>query len=423
MIQLVKREIFDEIAQHLLEKEVTVITGARQTGKTTILNQLKNWLVDTRKVNGSQIKSFNLDLVSDLEGVKNQSDFIKFLKEELKEEKFIFVFIDEIQRLDNPGKFLKGIYDLSLLIKLIVTRSSSLEIKSKVFESLAGRKRIFHIWPFSFREYLSWHQPSLLSVLAQREISSLNKGKIFDYFFDFIIFGGYPRVALAKNHHEKVRILEELYSSYIEKDIIALMHVKNPLGFSQLATMLAGQIGNLLNQQEISNTLGLNIRTVESYLYALENTFVLGRLRPYFSNTRKELTKMPKIYFVDNGLRNLTVKYFSSFQGNRDKGELLENFIYSSLLKKWQGKINYWRTKDKNEVDFILQDYYGHVMAVEVKAIELKKAEVARSLHSFIEKYSPRKVLVVNLSLETQIKINDTNVEFILPFNLIDRVI
>jgi len=418
MQTLIKRDIFEKVAKHSQAKEITVITGARQTGKTTLLFQLKDYLIKNKKAKQSQIEFFNLDLINDLEGINNQSNFIKFLREELNKEKFLFVFIDEVQRLENPGKFLKGIYDLNLPIKFIVSGSSSLEIKSRIFESLTGRKRVFHLWPFSFSEYLLWHAPALLNLFSKTDISSLNKKRILDYFFDFIVFGGYPRVVLSKTKEDKINILNEIYSSYVEKDIVGFMKIKNPLVFLKLVALLGDQIGNLINLKEISNTLSMNFRTVESYLSALENTFVVSTVKPYFTNARKELTKMPKIYFADTGMRNLSVKYFANFMDNRDKGKLLENFVYSSLIKEWEGTINYWRTKDKSEVDFILRDYYGHIIPLEVKTAKLKKAEINKSLRSFIKKYKPEKSLIVNLSLETKTKINSTKVQFLLPHRI-----
>lgn len=415
---LIKREIFEEVVNHLQEKEVTVITGARQTGKTTLLLQLKDWLLKNNRARDSQIKFFNLDLISDLEGIQNQSNFIKFLKEELNKEKFIFVFIDEIQRLENPGKFLKGIYDSDLPVKFIITGSSSLEIKSKIFESLTGRKRVFHLWPFSFKEYLSYSEPAIMDLVTKETLSTLNKKKIFDYFYDFVVYGGYPRVVLSRTTEEKIKTLNEIYSSYVEKDIVGFMKIKNPLTFSKLVALLGDQIGNLVNLKEISNTLGINFRTVENHLSALENTFVIKLIRPYFTNARKELTKMPKIYFSDNGLRNLAVKYFANFPDNRDKGKLLENFVYSLLAKEWEGTINYWRTKDKSEVDFVLRDYYGRIIPVEVKTGELRKPEISRGFRSFIERYRPQTGFVVNLSLEEKIKINHTQIRFTLPYQI-----
>lgn len=418
--KLIKREIFVEVVAHLKEPEVTVIMGARQTGKTTLLLQLKDWLIAKSKIKESQIKFFNLDLISDLANLRDQNDFIKFLKEEIDRDKFLYLFIDEIQRLQDSGKFLKGVYDLKLPVKFIVSGSSSLEIKSKISESLTGRKRVFYLWPFSFAEYISCYEPSLSSLLERNNISAINKEKIFGYLFDFIIFGGYPRVVLCRNHKEKIAILNEIYSSYIEKDIIGFIKIKNPFAFLKLVALLAEQVGSLVNLHELSTTLGMNFRTIESYLFALEKTFVIDLARPYFTNARKELTKMPKIYFADTGIRNLALKYFANFHENRDRGKLLENFVASSIARFSAGAVNYWRTKDKNEVDFILRDYYGQIIPIEVKATELKRPEISKGLRSFIERYKPQKAWVVNLSLEEKIKINNTQVNFSLPYKIIN---
>ena len=415
--KLIKREIFEEIAAHLKLEEITVITGARQTGKTTLFLQLKDYLI-ARKVKESQIRFFNLDLINDLFAVNNQGDFIKFLKEELKRERFIYCFIDEIQRIENAGKFLKGIYDLKLPVKFVVSGSSSLEMKAKISEPLTGRKRIFHLWPFSFPEYILWVEPSLSGRLKEEAVSVISRGKIMGYFFDYVVFGGYPKVVLSSSAKEKIDILNEIYSSYIEKDIVGFLKVKNPFAFAKLVSLLAAQAGGLVNLHELSSTIGINFRTMENYLFALENTFVISLARPYFTNARKELTKMPKVYFVDTGMRNLSVKDFSAFADNRDKGQLLENIIASSISRRQEGALNYWRTKDKNEVDFVIRDYFGGIIPVEVKAVEMKGPEIPRGLRSFIDRHQPKKAFIVNLSLQKTVKINNTRIKFILPYQI-----
>ena len=415
--ELIKREIFGEIAAHLKAEEITVITGARQTGKTTLFLQLKDYLI-ARKVKESQIRFFNLDLINDLFALNNQGDFIKFLKEELKREIFFYCFIDEVQRLENAGRFLKGIYDLKLPVKFVVSGSSSLEMKAKISEPLTGRKRIFHLWPFSFSEYILWGEPSLSGLLKEESVSAISREKIMGHFFDYVIFGGYPKVVLSSSVKEKIDVLNEIYSSYIEKDIVGLLKVKNPFAFAKLVSMLSAQAGGLVNLHELSSTLGMNFRTMESYLFSLENTFVISLARPYFTNARKELTKMPKVYFVDTGMRNLSVKDFSPFTANRDKGKLLENVTASLIARSREGTLNYWRTKDKNEVDFVIRDYFGGIIPVEVKADEMKRPEIPRGLKSFIDKHQPKEAFMVNLSLQEAVKINNTRIKFILPYQI-----
>jgi len=417
--KLVSREIFPQIKKHLRDKEITVITGARQTGKTTLLLQLKDYLIKDKKISSSKIKIFNLDLITDLTLFRDQADFIKYLKDELRINRNLYIFIDEVQRLENPGVFLKGIYDLMLPVKFVVTGSSSLEVKAKISESLAGRKRIFSLYPFSFCEFLSFKNNALYRFISKpKAISSYHRREIFDYLYDFIIYGSYPRVALEDNKEEKMRFLEEIYSSYIERDIIGFMKVKSQFAYTKLVTLLAGQIGQLINLHEISSTIRLNHRTLDNYLYLLENTYVLVRLRPYFTNLRKELTKMPKVYFIDTGLRNFALKNFAAFEDNRDKGSLLENFCFSSLVKIWKGSIYFWRTKEKTEVDFLVKDMYGNIIPIEVKAQRLAKPVISRGFQSFLKKYKVKKGYIVNLDLKSKVKLNDTIIEFILPYEV-----
>lgn len=416
---IVQRDIFPKILEHLKEKEITVIIGPRQTGKTTLLLQLKDHLVAREQVPEQKIKNFNLDLITDLALIKNQTDFIKYLTDELKIHRTLYVFIDEIQRLESPGLFLKGIYDLNLPIKFGVTGSSSLEVKAKISESLAGRKKVFHLYPFSFLEFLNFKDSNLAQIMRGSEnISSLHQKGILTHLYDFIIYGGYPRVVLEENKDEKIKLLEEIYSSYIERDVVGFMKVKNHFGYNKLITLLAGQIGQLVNFHKICATIKINYRTLENYFSILENTFILTLLRPYSTNLRKELTKMPKVYYVDTGLRNFALRDFTYFKEHRDRGLLLENFCHSELLKNWQGAVYYWRTKEKAEVDLVLKDYYGNIIPIEIKAQEMAKPSITRGLHTFIKTYSVKKGYVVNLSLKEKIKINATQIEFILPYEL-----
>ncbi len=418
MKKIVKRDIFDKIYAHLTEGEITVITGARQTGKTTLLMELKEKLIAEKRASQNSIKIYNLDLIRNLEDLKDQTEFIKYLKEELKREKFLYVFIDEVQRIENPGIFLKGIYDLNLPIKFVVTGSSSLEIRSKISETLTGRKRVFYVWPFSFSEYIRAKEPRLLDLIKKSGISKINRSKMLEHFYEYITFGGYPRVVLAKETDEKIQILNEIYTSYIEKDVVGYLKIKKPLFYSKLIVLLANQVGSLMNFDEICNALRINFRTLESYVSALENTFVIKLVRPYFTNAKKEIIKMPKVYFIDTGLRNFAMRNFAPFTESRDKGKLLESSVFASLLRREDLKINYWRTKDKNEVDFVLRDFYGNIVPLEVKASEIDLPKFFRNLKIFLEKYNLKTAYVVNLSLEETTSFEGKSIKFILPYSV-----
>lgn len=414
---LVRRTILPKVIKHLENPEITVITGSRQVGKTTLLFQLKESLLK-KGYSENNILIFNLDLLSNLELFSNQQSFIKFLEGRIGKKK-LFVFVDEAQRVQNAGLFFKGIYDLNLPVKLVLTGSSSLEIKAKIHESLTGRKRLFYLYPFSFQEYLSSKDKILEKIVFKKEISTYDQNRLFEYLFDFIVWGGYPKVALESNIEEKHQILKEIYSSYLEKDVIGFLKIKNSITFTRLFNILAGQTGQLLNFRELSNTINVTYRTLEKYLDILEKTFIIKWVRPFFKNQRKELTKMPEIYFLDTGLRNFAVGFFKDFQDRQDKGTLLESFIFSEISKQTETKLCFWRTKDKAEVDFILVKRSGEIYPIEAKATPLKSAKISRSFQSFVNRYHPAQGFIVNLGFQGEIRLKKSNIIFIYPYEIV----
>lgn len=413
---VVKRDIFPLLLEHLAKEEITVIVGPRQAGKTTLLLQLKDELFQ-RGIPEKQVFVFNLDLVTDLQVLQNQVEFIRFIKARLGKDRLYFL-IDEVQRMDEPGRFFKGIFDLKLNVKFILTGSSSLSLRAKFKEPLTGRKRVFHLYPFSFREYLRGVAPETEGFLGESGLALVDKEKLLTYFRDFCLYGGYPRAVLEKSLTEKVQVLKEIYSSYIEKDVVGLLQIQNQLEFSRFVSLIASQIGQLVNVNEVANTLKLSRKMVESFLDTLELTFVLKRVPPFFRNYRKELTKMPKVYFLDTGLRNLGVDSFLPFEKRDDRGVLLEDAVFAEIFKKTEKKIYFWRTREKSEVDFVFLGATQEIVPIEVKTVVLSSPEFTRSFRNFIEHYLPKRAFVVNFGLEKEVKIGQTTVNFILPFKL-----
>lgn len=415
--KFVKRRIFSSVIGHIGAEEITVIIGPRQVGKTTLLFQLKERLL----LNGfpdKKIFVFNLDIFTDKELFSSQENFIKFLKERAGEKK-IFVFVDEAQRVENAGIFFKGVYDLKLPVKLFLTGSSALEIKSKIQEPLTGRKRIFYLYPFAFWECLSSWDSELADIdLSSGAVSSYSQKKIMEYLSRFLVWGGYPKIALEENVFLRQDFAKEIYSSYIEKDIVGFLKIKNQAAFAKLVSLLASQSGQLVNIGEISRTLAVERKTIEKYLDILEKTFIIKLVRPFFKNCRKELTKMAKVYFIDNGLRNMAIGQFRDFDSRLDKGQVLENFIFSEILKHSDISIYFWRTKDKAEVDFVLADLSGALLPVEVKAAALKTPEFSRSFRSFLNAYNPKKALIINMGFQGKVILDKTEVNFILPYEI-----
>ena len=421
MVKIIERTIFQEIKQHLKEKEITVIVGARQVGKTTLLLYLKDYLISQKKISQERIFYFNLDRLKDLDFFSDQEKVIRFIKTR-KDLGTIFLLIDEAQRISNAGRFFKGIYDLGLPVKLVLTGSSALELKAKFQESLTGRKRMFYLWPLSLIEVVKYKDPALKKLIEKTKIiSQYDLDKIREIEEELAVFGGYPRIVIEENYQKKINHLEEIHNSYLEKDIINFLKIKKPLIFNKLTSCLSNQICELVNLNELSNSLGIERKTIEHYLNILEQTFIIKLLPPHFKNFRKELVKMPKVFFVDNGLRNFVLGNFNSFQERLDKGAVLENFVANELLKKISSpdSLHYWRTLHKAEVDFVIRYGNNKVIPIEAKATELKKKKVSRSYCHFIKEYKPKKGYLINLSLRGEKIIDKTKIIFIYPYEII----
>ncbi|PJA09901.1 MAG: AAA family ATPase, partial [Flavobacteriales bacterium CG_4_10_14_0_2_um_filter_32_8] len=285
----------------------------------------------------------------------------------------IYLLIDEIQYLDNPTNFLKFLYDeYEYNVKVVVTGSSAFYIDAKFKDSLAGRKRVFQLYPLSFNEFLvfkrqekinkeiAYHasEPSYVSQYLTSTESLLR---------EYLTYGGYPAIVLENDWEEKKHLLNELKNSYLRRDILE-SGVDKENKFLMLVKLLADQIGNLVNKNELGNTIGLDNKTVEHYVYILEKCFHVDLLKPFYRNLRKELTKMPKVYFNDLGLRNSILGRFENPINRIDKGALLENFIYNQLrIKHDSYLLKYWRTADGNEVDFVVEESFDNGYALEVK--------------------------------------------------------
>jgi len=415
---LIEREIFSKLVTHLDKLEITLIVGARQVGKTVLLGMLKNELIKKRKVNPDNILYFNLDIMRDWEFFQNQSNLIEFLKEKSHKNK-IYLIVDEAQRVPECGRFFKGVYDSNLNVKLILSGSSSLELNTQFKESLTGRKRVFHVFSFSFFEFLMTRDKNLARILEEGKTPSfISKQKLNLLFEEYAVWGGYPRVVLSNTKEEKQEILAELYTSYIEKDIVGFLKIKNKLGFSKLVKLLAGQTGQLVNISELSNSLNLDRGTIERYINAIEDTFVVSSLLPFFKNSRQEIIKQNKIYFNDSGLRNYALGNFSLIKERMDSGFVLENAVFKEILLHLTvfGKIRFWRTKQGSEIDFLILER-EKIVPIEVKS-NIKKTIIPSGIRSFIKTYIPERAAVVNLSLETTVKKENTIIYYIYPFQL-----
>ncbi len=385
------RNITLQAQKYFKDPETLIFTGPRQAGKTTILKQLQDLLHKENK------KTYFLNLEDpDYLTLLNESpkNLFKIFPLDLKKKSF--VFIDEIQYLNNPSNFLKYFYDeYQGKIKLLVSGSSAFYLDKRFKDSLVGRKKIFNVFTISFREFLRFKNEEELSVKDFEGVTLSEKEKINLYYREYIIYGGYPRVVLAPLA-EKSDILRDIAYSYIKKDVFEA-NIRQEEIFYKLFKILAAQIGGLVNASELANTLGVSKSSIDNYLYVMQKSFHIKLINPFYKNVRKELTKMPKIYFLDPGLRNFLIDNFSPYDLRGDKGLLLENAVFRQLVERYDlNEIKFWRTVQKNEIDFIVKEKE----ALEVKAQPLQIRE--KNYKVFMKNYKNFDFKVISLGAKAK---------------------
>ncbi len=358
-----KRSLKKEFLSWLEKEEILIITGSRQVWKSSFMKDLQSEL---NKPNiFYNLEDFELLNLFD----ENPKNLIKLLKEKFDFKEKIYVFCDEIQYLKNPTNFLKYIYDEHKNdIKLIVSGSSAFYIDEKFRDSLAWRKKIFHMTPLNFREFLHFKNEENLEKQLSifNNLTSISKSKIYEYLDEFLIYWWYPKIVLEQNKETKKELIWELVNSYVKKDILE-SKVELPIKFLNLYKILASQTWQLLNTNELSNTLDLSITAVNKYINILKKSFHIYEIKPFYSNLRKEITKMPKVYIQDLWIKNYFEKNFNNIDNRIDNWAIFETFIFNELKNIYsQDNINFWRTQDKKEIDFIIKDESKN-QAIEVK--------------------------------------------------------
>jgi predicted AAA+ superfamily ATPase len=419
---MVKRKLLKDIEHHLSKKEITMIVGTRQAGKTTLMLILQKEL----ETKGQKTLFLNLDIEEDRQFFVSQSKLLSKIHLEIGKKKG-YIFIDEIQRKRDAGLFLKGLYDQNLPYKFIVSGSGSIELKEKIHESLAGRKQLFELTTLSFDEFVNF-KTNYKYENNLDNFFDLDAEKTSNLLQEYLNFGGYPRVVLEDEIKEKRKVIDEIFRSYIDRDIASFLKVEKLEGYSQLIRVLSAQTGNIVNYNELSNTLGLSMPTVKNYLWYAEKTFIIRKLSPYFRNIRKEITKSPVYYFHDIGLRNYAIGMFGMIRLPSDFSFPFENLILNIIRENIAftgADVYFWRTKDGAEVDFVI-DYRAKQIPIEVKYKKLhrklNKIELSRSFLNFIKKYAPKEAVVVNLSLNTVERLGKTKIYF-LPFYRLQEVL
>lgn len=342
-----ERIVLKKILPFLATNDILLFYGARQVGKTTLMKLIQQKYITEQSLFFDLENPDYLNLLD-----KNSELFVAYLKSyhAWEENRRIVIFIDEIQYLTNPTNFLKYIYDNYPNIKLIVSGSSTLEIRGKLKDSLVGRLMKFEIYPLAFEEFLSFKGKDNLAQMIGKPIEfEMVNNELRFYYEEFITYGSYPKVVLSNDADLKKAYLKQIHESYIQKDIKDIGKIREVEKFNRMVRILASQAGNLLNITELSGTAGVTVNTINDWLFLLENTFVIKLIRPFSGNIRNELSKMPKLFFIDSGLKNCITNSFEI------AGNSFENSFFSCINHGYKAeKLCFYRTQDKKEIDFIL---------------------------------------------------------------------
>ena len=342
---MIARFIERELLGELRPAHVICLFGARRTGKTVLLKSL------FKKLKNKKIYNLHGQNLATQEAFSSQrTDVIqKFTAG------YDTIFIDEAQNIPNIGLNLKLAVDTLPNLSLLVTGSSSFDLKNKLGEPLVGRSTFLKLYPFSQLE-LSKNE-NFLETAANLETR--------------LIYGAYPQVILAKTDSKRRKILENLRDGYLLKDILALDNMKDSIFVFNLLRLIAFQIGHDISYAELAQNLNTHPDTVRRYLELLEKVFIIFSRQGYSRNLRKEYTKTPRYYFWDNGIRNIVISNLNNLASRDDVGALWENYCVVERAKrnKYQNILAnsfYWRTYDQKEIDLV-EERDGQLFGYEMK--------------------------------------------------------
>jgi predicted AAA+ superfamily ATPase len=365
---MVERQLKNIIQKYLFGNKTIIVYGARQTGKTTLLEQLlEPYKEMTLFLNGDDADT--RALLSDL----NPTKLIPVIGTSK------IVVLDEAQRIPETGLVLKIIHDNFKKVQLIATGSSSFELANDIGEPLTGRKYEFMLFPFSFGEMTDHH-----GYLTEKRLLEHR-----------LIYGYYPDIALSMG--KELKLLKSLASSYLYKDLLMLDTIKKPVLLEKILSALALQLGNEVSYNEIAQLINSDKETVEKYIDLLEKACIIFRLGALSRNVRNEIKKGRKIYFYDNGIRNAILGNFSPIPTRTDRGALWENFLVSERYKYLENNeldVNsfFWRTVQQQEIDYIEEHQDNEFLAWEFKWNPQKKARLSKT---FIHAYPQTKFKVI----------------------------
>ncbi len=347
----VERPIYQQLKTHLDRWQITVLTGMRRTGKTTLVKQL---LAESPIVQKLYIDLERIDNRMLWSETNYENIILALTQRGLRFSEPVLLALDEIQLVPNLPSVLKYLYD-SYPIKFVVTGSSAYYLKNQFNESLAGRKKLFDVYPLDFGECLTFRGISAVSLswTDAAQFVHAEYERLKGHYEEYIQFGGFPEVVLTSVTSDKRDLLHDILSSYINYDILTLADIRNPTNLYKLIRLLAVRVGTKLDISKLTSFAGLSRQTVENYLDLLEQSYLIRTIPVLANSPDREIVKARKLYFLDNGI--------ASVAGDLGSGAVFENAVFNQLHQR--SDVAYYQLKTGREIDFVLDKTIG----IEVK--------------------------------------------------------
>jgi predicted AAA+ superfamily ATPase len=387
----VERDIGTRLLEAMENSKVVFLYGPRQSGKSSLVG----WAIHKLLERGVPLQNMNYAVMDFLDLhplISDTRKLIRLLREESTGKERVYLFIDEVQRLENAGLLLKQVADARMDIQIVATGSSIIRMKEKIQEHLTGRKIELTLCPFSFMEFLKARKGLPENRIRRYGIEEVGDfvdlygQRVSSHWQEYIRIGGYPEAVTSGKAEEW--LYSSLFSTYLERDVASLLSNANYQKFQDYVRVIASEIGSIYNRQSIARTMGRDARTIEKFEEILTITFILHKLTPFYTNIRKELSKAPRFYFWDTGFRNFIS---GELQDTFATGALLENAVVSEMLKRYTAgnpPLHWWRTKGGAEVDIVIIKGNRRI-PIEIKGTRDKKPRLTRSFTSFIRNYEP----------------------------------
>jgi len=370
------RYLSEIIKKRIGSGKAIVVIGPRQVGKTTLIESIletKDYLL----LDGDDPKTRTLLTEPNTEEIRTILG------------KYKFVFIDEAQRIEGIGLTMKIITDRFKDVQLFTSGSSSFDLSNKINEPLTGRKWEYQLFPISWEEYENHHG----YLYAEQQLENR------------LLYGFYPDV--LNNSGDEINVLRNLVNSYLYRDILSYSDIRKPEVLDKLVQALALQVGSEVNYSELAQIVNVDKNTISKYVDILQKGYIIFKLSSFSRNVRNEIKTNKKIYFYDNGIRNMIIGNFNPIDLRTDKGALWENFLISERVKQIEYKqslarIYFWRTKQQQEVDFV-EEKSGKIFGYEFKWNKKKNSKLPKTFtetynaeSSVIDKDNFREFVLIN---------------------------